>query len=378
MKSLDDHRARRGPTARLLIAGTFGAATALMLPPVAAQDGMTVTRSTMKVADTPVLLGDPYTQGGQTVTPADIVDYDDVGRVAILPLGGERVTVRGEPYDGNAMVASHPTLPLPTYVEVTELAGGRTILVRVADRGPGRPGALLGVSPGVARALGLEDGAPVRIRRVNPPEAERALLRNFQAAQERLPTPDSLLIVLRKKAAALNTAGSSAVAVEQTQSAPVAKPIAQPSPSTKAAAKPVPKTGKTSVAKHVGTVPGTTYAAPEIEAARSAEAAANAATAAAANRPVAAQPTPRQPAPAPVAAPRPAVAAKGFVVQLGAFANKATAESLAQRTGATVSAKGRLWRVRVGPYPTEAAARSACESLANKGVEVARVMRADG
>src|SRR3546814_14674210 len=72
----------------------------------------------------------------------------------------------------------HKTLPLPSYVEVTALDTGRTILVRVNDRGPMVTDRLIGLSLGAAEQLGIADGVTaVRVRRTNPPAAERRLLR---------------------------------------------------------------------------------------------------------------------------------------------------------------------------------------------------------
>ncbi|MGN6690639.1 MAG: septal ring lytic transglycosylase RlpA family protein, partial [Sphingopyxis sp.] len=88
-------------------------------------------------ADTPVKLGDPYTVAGVTYTPADIPDYDDVGYASWYgeELAG-KPTANGEIFNPDGISAAHRTLPLPSYVEVTALDTGRTILVRVNDRGP--------------------------------------------------------------------------------------------------------------------------------------------------------------------------------------------------------------------------------------------------
>ncbi|WP_331136316.1 septal ring lytic transglycosylase RlpA family protein, partial [Sphingopyxis sp.] len=157
------------------------------------------------VSDTPVKLGDPYTVGGVTYTPADIPDYDDVGYASWYgdELAG-RPTANGESFDPAAISAAHKTLPLPSYVEVTALDTGRTILVRVNDRGPMASDRLIDLSRGAADQLGLSGGvAAVRVRRTNPPAGERAQLRSGQPVRERIATPDSLLAILRNKAKAL-------------------------------------------------------------------------------------------------------------------------------------------------------------------------------
>ena len=154
-----------------------------------------------RVSDTPVKLGEPYTVAGVTYTPVDIPDYDDVGYTSWYgdELAG-KPTANGETFDPDGISAAHKTLPLPSYVEVTALDTGRTILVRVNDRGPMTNDRLIDLSRGAAEQLGITGGnAAVRVRRTNPPQAERAQLRAGRAVPERIATPDSLLAILRKK-----------------------------------------------------------------------------------------------------------------------------------------------------------------------------------
>ncbi|MBI2080319.1 MAG: septal ring lytic transglycosylase RlpA family protein [candidate division NC10 bacterium] len=77
-----------------------------------------------------------------------------------------RRTASGEVYDMYQMTAAHKTLPLGTWVEVIHLETGRSIQVRVNDRGPFIAGRIIDLSYGAARVLGLlgEGVAPVRVR----------------------------------------------------------------------------------------------------------------------------------------------------------------------------------------------------------------------
>jgi len=77
-----------------------------------------------------------------------------------------RPTASGEPYDMHALTAAHPTLPMGTRVLVTNLRNGRTVEVRVNDRGPVVPGRMIDLSYAAARALdATADGIfPVRLR----------------------------------------------------------------------------------------------------------------------------------------------------------------------------------------------------------------------
>ena len=80
-----------------------------------------------------------------------------------------RATSSGEPYDMYAMTAAHKRLPLPTYVEVTNLNNNRKIIVKVNDRGPFHPGRIIDLSYAAAHKLGITGTgtAPVEIRAID-------------------------------------------------------------------------------------------------------------------------------------------------------------------------------------------------------------------
>ncbi len=73
-------------------------------------------------------------------------------------------TASGEVFDMYAYVAAHPTLPFGTYVRVTNLENGQTVIVRIVDRGPHRPDRIIDLSYGAARALGMVDKGVVPVR----------------------------------------------------------------------------------------------------------------------------------------------------------------------------------------------------------------------
>ncbi|HSN32507.1 MAG TPA: septal ring lytic transglycosylase RlpA family protein [Ideonella sp.] len=72
-----------------------------------------------------------------------------------------RATSIGERYDMYAMTAAHPTMPLPSYARVTNVASGRTVVVRVNDRGPFHPGRVIDLSYTAALRLGLLRGVGI-------------------------------------------------------------------------------------------------------------------------------------------------------------------------------------------------------------------------
>lgn len=86
-----------------------------------------------------------------------------------------RDTASGEPYDMYALTAAHPTLPLGSFVRVTNLRNGRSVVVRVNDRGPVVEGRIIDVSYNTARVLGFEHKGlqTVRLDLVRPTTVAR-------------------------------------------------------------------------------------------------------------------------------------------------------------------------------------------------------------
>lgn len=85
----------------------------------------------------------------------------------------EQKTASGEIYDMYAMTAAHPTLPLPSYARVTNLANGKSVVVRVNDRGPFHPGRVIDLSYAAAYRLGLaqQGSGEVEVESILPGDA---------------------------------------------------------------------------------------------------------------------------------------------------------------------------------------------------------------
>ncbi|WP_345827090.1 endolytic peptidoglycan transglycosylase RlpA [Pantoea sp. BRR-3P] len=94
----------------------------------------------------------------------DPSNYSEVGLAAWYgdEAQGNRTAI-GESYDPEAMTAAHPTLPLPSYVRVTNLANGRQIVVRVNDRGPYTPGRIIDLSRAAGDRLNISNNTRVRV-----------------------------------------------------------------------------------------------------------------------------------------------------------------------------------------------------------------------
>ncbi len=84
-----------------------------------------------------------------------------------------RATSSGEPYDMYQLTAAHKTLPLPTYAEVRHLENGRSIIVRINDRGPFHPDRIIDLSWAAAVKLGIDQSGtgPVEVTTITFPDA---------------------------------------------------------------------------------------------------------------------------------------------------------------------------------------------------------------
>lgn len=269
-------------------------------------------------ADYPMVLGKPFVVDGVTYTPADTLNYDVVGWAATSNIG-------------SGITASHRTLPLPSYVEITALDTGRTILVRLERRGPMTGQLLTELSPAAAEQLGIagQANAAVRVRRVNPPEPERAALRSGREAPPRMETPPSLRNVLLRRLE------------QQGAGVQVSRPGPMPSPDRMVDAPPASAPAKRGPVRPV-------Y-----------------------------QPAP-PPEPTQKREPLPAAPARGvWFVQVGAFSSRDRAAVVARSLGARVIPGDGLWRVQFTGLANAAAAQAALARARAAGFTDARLQRAD-
>ena len=123
-------------------------------------------------------VGNPYQIGGVWYYPAEDLNYDETG---IASWYGEdfhgKYTANGEVFDLNGLTAAHRTLPMPSVVQVTNLENGRTLKVRVNDRGPFARGRIIDLSRRSAQLLGFDGPGTARVRvRILAPESIQAKL----------------------------------------------------------------------------------------------------------------------------------------------------------------------------------------------------------
>jgi len=112
-----------------------------------------------------VKIGKPYRIAGVWYYPKDDVAYDHIGVASWYgPNFHGKPTASGERYDQYALTAAHTTLPLPSYVEVSNLENGRKIILKVNDRGPFAKGRIIDVSKRGAQLLGFQNKGTARVR----------------------------------------------------------------------------------------------------------------------------------------------------------------------------------------------------------------------
>lgn len=110
-------------------------------------------------------VGQPYQINGIWYTPAEDPAYNKTGIASWYgrPFHGQR-TANGEIYDMNTLTAAHKTLPMPSYVRVTNLENGRSLILRLNDRGPFVNGRIIDVSYRAAQLLGFSEKGTARIQ----------------------------------------------------------------------------------------------------------------------------------------------------------------------------------------------------------------------
>lgn len=320
--------------------------------------------------DERTVVGEPYMIDGRAYTPAAASSLDEVGYAALLwETADGRHTANGEAYVPGAVSAAHRTLPMPSYVEVTALDTGKTILVRINDRGPLLNDRVIALSPGAARQLGLDriDGtAAVRVRKVTPTEQDRTALRSGARVAERIEAPAGL-----RSALVRGLPKSPAPLTGPVRTLSVMPALAAAQPTAPVAAEPERKVVQVQHSR------GARTAAP----ARVAPVATSAPATAPAPAPAPAPPQLlRAPPPVRVAAsPAPVSSARrgGYVVQIAALSSRPRADALARSVGGYVMPTGSLFRVRTGPFPSEAAARGSLGQVRAKGYAEARLMAND-
>ena len=143
---------------------------------VIALAGLTAACATEKTASVPAAppqtgsggiykVGNPYQIDGTWYYPKEQPDYDETGIASWYgPTFYGRRTANNEIYNAGDITAAHRTLPMPVNVRVTNLDNGKSLVVRVNDRGPYAKGRIIDVSEQAAKLLGFYKNGTARVR----------------------------------------------------------------------------------------------------------------------------------------------------------------------------------------------------------------------
>ncbi len=127
-------------------------------------------------------VGDPYEINGTWYYPAVDYDYDETGIASWYgPNFHGKTTANGEVYDMNALTAAHRTLPMPSWVEVTNLENGRKLKLRINDRGPFAKGRIIDISRQGAQLLGFQTNGTAKVRVKILADESRAVAAHMKA-----------------------------------------------------------------------------------------------------------------------------------------------------------------------------------------------------
>lgn len=110
-------------------------------------------------------VGKPYVVAGRTFIPEEDQNYKAEGLASWYGRDFHgRLTANGEVFDQESITAAHPTLPMPSYVRVTNLRNRKSLIVRVNDRGPFHGNRVIDLSHKAAHLLGFKDNGVARVQ----------------------------------------------------------------------------------------------------------------------------------------------------------------------------------------------------------------------
>ncbi|EJS7199749.1 endolytic peptidoglycan transglycosylase RlpA [Salmonella enterica] len=271
---------------------------------------------------------------------------------------GSNLTASGEMFDPMQLTAAHPTLPIPSYARITNLANGRMIVVRINDRGPYGTDRVISLSRAAADRLNTSNNTKVRIDPI------------IVAPDGSLSGPGMACTTVAKQTYALPPRPDLSGGMGSASSAP-AQPQGDVLPVSNSTLKSDDTTGAPVSSSGFLGAP-TTLAPGVLESNEPTPAPQTAPVSAPVTAPATATPVSTPAAAAPVSAPvsAPAAAASGrFVVQVGAVSDQTRAQQYQQRLSQQFSVPGRViqngavWRIQLGPFASKAEASALQQRL---------------
>ncbi|ELN8433177.1 endolytic peptidoglycan transglycosylase RlpA [Salmonella enterica] len=271
---------------------------------------------------------------------------------------GSNLTASGEMFDPMQLTTAHPTLPIPSYARITNLANGRMIVVRINDRGPYGTDRVISLSRAAADRLNTSNNTKVRIDPI------------IVAPDGSLSGPGMACTTVAKQTYALPPRPDLSGGMGSASSAP-AQPQGDVLPVSNSTLKSDDTTGAPVSSSGFLGAP-TTLAPVVLEGNEPTPAPQPAPVSAPVTAPATATPVSAPAATAPVSAPvsAPVAAASGrFVVQVGAVSDQTRAQQYQQRLSQQFSVPGRViqngavWRIQLGPFASKAEASALQQRL---------------
>ncbi|ECH5080510.1 endolytic peptidoglycan transglycosylase RlpA [Salmonella enterica] len=271
---------------------------------------------------------------------------------------GSNLTASGEMFDPMQLTAAHPTLPIPSYARITNLANGRMIVVRINDRGPYGTDRVISLSRAAADRLNTSNNTKVRIDPI------------IVAPDGSLSGPGMACTTVAKQTYALPPRPDLSGGMGSASSAP-AQPQGDVLPVSNSTLKSDDTTGAPVSSSGFLGAP-TTLAPGVLEGNEPTPAPQPAPVSAPVTAPATATPVSAPAATAPVSAPvsAPVATASGrFVVQVGAVSDQTRAQQYQQRLSQQFSVPGRViqngavWRIQLGPFASKAEASALQQRL---------------
>ncbi|EHA0002599.1 endolytic peptidoglycan transglycosylase RlpA [Salmonella enterica] len=271
---------------------------------------------------------------------------------------GSNLTASGEMFDPMQLTAAHPTLPIPSYARITNLANGRMIVVRINDRGPYGTDRVISLSRAAADRLNTSNNTKVRIDPI------------IVAPDGSLSGPGMACTTVAKQTYALPPRPDLSGGMGSASSVP-AQPQGDVLPVSNSTLKSDDTTGAPVSSSGFLGAP-TTLAPGVLESNEPTPAPQTAPVSAPVTAPATATPVSAPAAAAPVSTPvsAPAAAASGrFVVQVGAVSDQTRAQQYQQRLSQQFSVPGRViqngavWRIQLGPFTSKAEASALQQRL---------------
>lgn len=325
-------------------------------------------------------IGNPYQVAGLWYYPKEDYNYKEIGISSWYgPDFHNGITANGELYDMHGLTAAHRTLPLPSIVRVTNLQNGRSLVLRVNDRGPFVNNRVIDVSMRAAQLLGFKDQGTTQVQVEIMPEESKKLKEELLAAAN------------GNNPAQAGDASAASLAGEEYTREPIAKPQNLGySPNYPRLANQPPAVTGAGTPLIAASAAGQTE--PEYndwdEDISQAQARKAVDTSSKQQKKPASSPKPavaKAPVKKPAAPLAPAVVAPGYYVQVGAFGSLENAEKMRSRVSSfgsalilpvTVNAKT-LYRVRLGPESAKKALEI-MDKVTGSGISDARLVEEKG